>query len=152
VPKSTENTKNRRISGKSVQERLFGCQEAVLDEIGEILLFWTKIDEILLFWAGSWKSGWGPEIGPEIGAYLGFSTPEILVWVPKSWKKVRFGGTPKSGPKPTLPHEMVHFCFSGNPGKSKKPTKKYCFVGVRTLLLENRSPVWPVICKVFCRY
>ena len=29
--------------------------------------------------------------------------------------------------------------------------KNDCFVGIRTEESENRSPVWPVICKVFCR-
>ena len=58
---------------------------------------------------------------------------------------------PKNTPKWTLPHQMIHFWFSGFPGKSKCRVKNDVFVGIRTAKSENRSPVWPVIWKVFCR-
>ena len=35
--------------------------------------------------------------------------------------------------------------------KAKCRVKKDCFVGSRTPKTQNRSPTWPVICKVKCR-
>ena len=58
---------------------------------------------------------------------------------------------PKNTPKWTLPHQMIHFWFSRFPGKSKCRVKNDVFVGIRTAKSKNRSPVWPVIWKVFCR-
>ena len=58
---------------------------------------------------------------------------------------------PKTPPKRTIPHQMIHFWFSGFPGKSKCRVKNDVFVGIRTSKSKNRSPVWPVIWKVFCR-
>ena len=58
---------------------------------------------------------------------------------------------PKNTPKWTLPHQMIHFWFSRFPGMSKCRVKNDVFVGDRTSKSKNRSPVWPVICKVFCR-